>query len=77
MIVDWSRGAGFPGHGSRVGRYLLERQIGRGGMAAVFTARDEQLGRMVALKVLAPSLASEEQFRQRFIRESLAAAGGG
>jgi serine/threonine protein kinase len=60
--------------GSRVAGYLLESQIGAGGMAVVFRARDERLGRMVALKVLAPGLAADDAFRQRFIRESRAAA---
>jgi Protein kinase domain len=60
--------------GSRVGKYLIEQQIGRGGMAAVFRARDAELGRVVALKVLAPALAADEGFRQRFVRESRAAA---
>ena len=43
-------------------------------MAAVFRARDEQLGRVVALKILAPALAADEAFRQRFNRESKTAA---
>jgi serine/threonine-protein kinase len=60
--------------GSRVAGYRLEEQIGAGGMAVVFRARDERLGRLVALKVLAPGLAADEAFRQRFIRESRAAA---
>jgi hypothetical protein len=60
--------------GSRVGKYLIEEQVGRGGMAAVFRARDQELGRVVALKVLAPALAADEGFRQRFVRESRAAA---
>jgi hypothetical protein len=62
------------GPGSRIGKYVLEQQIGHGGMAVVFTARDDQLGRRVALKIMAPSVASDTEFRQRFVRESKAAA---
>ena len=60
--------------GSRVAGYVLEEQVGAGGMAVVFRAVDGRLGRQVALKVLAPALASDEEFRRRFIRESRAAA---
>ena len=60
--------------GSRMAGYLLEEQIGQGGMAVVFRAHDERLDRTVALKILAPALADDEAFRQRFIRESRAAA---
>jgi predicted ATPase/class 3 adenylate cyclase len=60
--------------GSRVAGYLLEEQVGAGGMAMVFRARDERLGRLVALKVLASVLAADAEFRQRFLRESRAAA---
>jgi protein kinase-like protein/WD40 domain-containing protein len=75
---DFPRGAGglLAGlaPGSRVGGYVLEEQVGAGGMAVVFRAVDERLGRRVALKVLAPAFAADEAFRQRFIRESRAAA---
>jgi serine/threonine protein kinase/tetratricopeptide (TPR) repeat protein len=60
--------------GSRIAGYLLEQQIGAGGMAVVFRACDERLQRLVALKVLSPALAADEAFRRRFIRESRAAA---
>jgi hypothetical protein len=66
--------AGPPAAGSRVAGYRLQEQIGQGGMAVVFRAEDERLGRLVALKVLAPALARDEEFRRRFVRESRAAA---
>ena len=62
------------GVGSRVAGYRLDEQIGRGGMAVVFRAYASRLERRVALKILAPELARDEEFRQRFIRESRAAA---
>ena len=55
--------------GSRIAGYVLEEELGAGGMAVVFRARDERLGRPVALKVLAPHLAADEEFRRRFLRE--------
>ena len=65
---------GLPGIGSHVSGYRIEAAIGAGGMATVFRALDVRLGRQVALKVLAPELAGNEEFRRRFIRESRAAA---
>ena len=56
--------------GSRVAGYLLEKLVGVGGMAAVFRARDERLGRVVALKLLA----GDEGVRRRFVREARAVA---
>jgi serine/threonine-protein kinase len=60
--------------GALVAGYRLEAQVGAGGMAVVYRARDERLGRLVALKVLAPGLAADEEFRRRFIAESRSAA---
>ena len=60
--------------GSRIAGYLIEEQIGRGGMAVVYRASDPRLNRPVALKILAPELAGDAAYRQRFIREMRAAA---
>nr|WP_269329215.1 serine/threonine-protein kinase [Kineosporia babensis] len=54
--------------------YEIEGYIARGGMAVVYRARDLSLGRRVALKLIAPELATNDKFRQRFIRESELAA---
>jgi serine/threonine protein kinase len=60
--------------GSRIAGYLIEEQVGRGGMAVVYRAADPRLNRSVALKILAPELVGDAAFRQRFIREMRAAA---
>jgi serine/threonine-protein kinase len=77
-MSDGQPGAvGFAGGfsaGSRIAGYCLEEQIGEGGMAVVFRARDERLQRQVALKILSPALAADKEFRRRFIRESRSAA---
>jgi eukaryotic-like serine/threonine-protein kinase len=52
------------------GRYRIERELGRGGMATVFLAHDEELERPVAVKLLAEHLAGDEDFRARFVREA-------
>ena len=60
--------------GREIAGYRIEELIGRGGMGAVYRAGDEQLGRNVALKVIAPELAQDSRFRERFLRESRLAA---
>lgn len=57
------------------GHYQLQELIGRGGMGEVWRAYDTKTDRIVALKVLPPHMADDETFKQRFRRESQAAAG--
>jgi len=57
------------------GRYRVERKLGSGGMADVYLAEDEELGRKVALKVLNERHARDDQFVERFKREARNAAG--
>ncbi|MGQ4536646.1 Stk1 family PASTA domain-containing Ser/Thr kinase [Dermabacteraceae bacterium P13264] len=57
------------------GRYQLEREIGRGGMADVFLGRDIRLHRPVAIKLLRADLARDENFQERFRREAQSVAG--
>ena len=59
----------------RIGKYDLEREVGRGGMGVVFKAHDAELNRPLAIKVLAPHLASHGTARKRFAQEARAAAG--
>jgi serine/threonine protein kinase len=56
------------------GRYRIERKLGSGGMAEVYLAEDEELGRKVALKILNERHARDEQFVERFKREARNAA---
>src|SRR5919197_4327613 len=57
------------------GRYRIIRKLGTGGMANVYLAEDEELGRRVAIKILDERHAQDEQFVERFRREAKNAAG--
>ena len=62
------------GPGERVAGYLLEAPVGAGGMAAVYRAHDEQLDRVVALKLVYAGPGLDRVVRERFVREALAVA---
>jgi len=74
------RGAQFmatqapPQVGERLGHYQLTELLAVGGMGMVFRAYEEALDRQVAVKVLSPELAADEQFANQFISEARAAA---
>ena len=57
-----------------IGRYSLERELGRGGMGVVYLAREVRLDRQVAIKLLPPEFAENPTLRERFMREARTAA---
>ena len=60
----------YPRTGDTFGRYSIVRRIGRGGMSAVFEARQLDFDRSVALKILSPDLSEDPDFRARFATEA-------
>jgi serine/threonine protein kinase len=57
-----------------IGKYVIEKELGKGGMATVYLALHKDLGRQVALKIMHPHLACEEESRRRFELEARAVA---
>src|SRR5205823_1916280 len=60
--------------GRRVGKYTIVAHLATGGMGTVYRAKDESLGRTVAIKILTPELSSNPILVERFKREARAAA---
>ncbi|MAQ18915.1 MAG: hypothetical protein CMN30_29475 [Sandaracinus sp.] len=64
----------LPQAGHRIGRYVIEKLLGQGGMGAVFAATNEVTGRAVALKWMLPSMAMSADHVSRFLAEARATA---
>src|SRR5690242_14033945 len=65
---------GLRAPGAVVAGYRIESVVGRGGMGVVYRARELELERVVALKVIAPELLEDELVRERFLKEARTAA---
>ena len=60
--------------GTKLGRYEIRSKIGEGGMGEVYLARDTQLDRTVALKILSAEIARDQQRLYRFLQEARSAS---
>jgi serine/threonine protein kinase len=69
-----SPGAGGKQALREVGGFELIEKVGQGGMGTVWRARQKSLDRIVALKILPPSIAKDKLFIERFVREARATA---
>ncbi len=69
LTTDGEAGATLP-PGARLGKYEIRRLLGAGGMGAVYEAHHTEIGKRVAIKVLAPELAAAPGARTRFLREA-------
>ena len=74
ISLDFLLPSDAPDSLGRLGQYEVREVVGRGGMGVVLKANDSKLNRIVAVKVLAPELASNAAARKRFVREARAAA---
>ncbi len=74
LSLDFLTPSDLPGSLGKLGSYEITSVIGTGGMGIVLEGRDTRLDRIVAVKVLAPQLATTADARQRFLREAKAAA---
>ena len=74
MAFDFLEPSDQPDSLGRLGQYDVREVVGHGGMGIVFKAHDTKLSRVVAVKVLAPELATNAAARKRFLREARAAA---
>ncbi len=72
--TQWVRTPFGEWSGRRVRQYVIEDRVGAGGMAVVYRARDERLGRAVALKFLSPQSSADPSAKARFMTEARAAA---
>jgi serine/threonine protein kinase len=73
-LFPWLQPSSQPNSLGRIRHYEVLEELGQGGFGLVYRVFDEKLHRIVALKVLSPTLASQSSARQRFLREARAAA---